>query len=53
MEMTPVLERKPYSNPFKYVIALSTKRGSTQRGGLRWIETWPPKSPNTFSHGGR
>ena len=27
---------------------MPTNRGSTQRGGLRWIETWPPKSPNTF-----
>src|SRR4051794_10292876 len=37
-----------YSTPFRYPIARSTNAGSTQRGGLRWIETCPPKSPKTF-----
>src|SRR5436190_21537144 len=37
-----------HSSPITNSIALSTNPGSTQRGGLRWIETWPPKSPNTF-----
>jgi hypothetical protein len=29
-------------------MAFSTKLGSTQRGGLLWIETFPPKIPKVF-----
>jgi len=31
-----------------YLAAFSTNSHLTQRGGLRWMQFFPPKSPNIF-----